>query len=134
MKTYRGSCHCGDVRFEVDLDLSGGSSKCNCTVCTKTRNWGVNCQPEHFRLLTDEERLTDYQVTPGSPNRFPFCKRCGVRTFGHGYVEEIGGAFISVRLACLDEVSPEELVAAPVTYCDGRNDNWRKTPTETRHL
>jgi hypothetical protein len=27
-----------------------------------------------------------------------------------------------------------ELIAAPVTYYDGRNNNWGAIPTETRHL
>jgi len=26
------------------------------------------------------------------------------------------------------------LMAAPVTYYDGRNDNWRSRPVEVRHL
>jgi hypothetical protein len=26
--TYTGSCHCGSVSFECDLDLADGTSKC----------------------------------------------------------------------------------------------------------
>jgi len=36
-KTYHGSCHCGAVRFECELDLAEDTSKCNCSIYTKMR-------------------------------------------------------------------------------------------------
>jgi hypothetical protein len=46
----------------------------------------------------------------------------------------MGGAFVSVFLATLDDATPEELANAPVRFADGLHNNWREAPSETRHL
>jgi hypothetical protein len=57
-----------------------------------------------------------------------------MRPFGRGDVPEIGGAYVSINLACLDDAEAAELAGAPVKYMDGRHDNWWNAPAETRHL
>jgi hypothetical protein len=132
-RTYKGSCHCGAVRFETDLDLSAGTGKCNCSICTKRRSWAAQVKPEDFRLISGADNLTDYQFGTMSGHH-RFCKTCGVGAFGDGYIEQIGGAYYSINLACLDDLDPTDLAEAPVKYADGRNNNWWNTPKETRHL
>jgi hypothetical protein len=131
-KTYKGSCHCGAVRYEADVDLSEGTLKCNCSICTKTRAWLTAISPDSFRLLAGNTDLTEYQFNTKNIHHL-FCKHCGVRSFGWGE-DAIDGKFYAIHITCLDDIGIDELVNTPVTYVDGRHDNWRSPLAETRYL
>jgi len=132
-KTYQGSCHCGAVRYEADIDLAKGTLKCNCSICTKARNWLAMVKPESFRLLSGEAQLGDYQFGRQIIHHH-FCKRCGIHPFGWGTIPDLGGKIYALNVLCLDNLDPAELVDAPISFTDGRNDNWQSRPAEVRHL
>ncbi|PTL85137.1 GFA family protein [Vitiosangium sp. GDMCC 1.1324] len=132
-RNYQGSCHCGAVRFECELDLAQGTSRCNCSICAKTRFWKAIVKAGEFRLLSGADALSDYQFGSHSIHHL-FCRRCGVKPFGRGYLDALGGVFYAVNVMCLDDAPVEELAQAPVRYEDGRHDHWESPPAETRHL
>lgn len=131
--TYRGSCHCKRVTFEVDLDLAAGTTKCNCTICWKRRWWNVYVEPGEFRPLEGAEMLVPYPSKARSGPR-GFCRHCGVSPYAFGDAAEWNtGDYVSINLACLDDLDPTVLATTPVQYMDGRADTCA-TPAETRHL
>lgn len=119
VQTYQGSCHCGAIRFEADIDLSKGTIRCNCRICTKTAWWGFLARPESFRLLSGRENLLVLNANPYVDR--VVCKTCGIRPFGHGNLPELGGEYYSINVRCLDDV---DLSGVPIRYLDGRNDTW----------
>ncbi|WNG61392.1 aldehyde-activating protein [Archangium gephyra] len=121
LRTYKGSCQCGAVRFEVDFDPSEGTTRCNCTICAKTAWWGINVKPGAFRLLSGKEVLGDYSKSEAAHSRF--CKVCAIRPFGHGHIPEMGGDYYSVNVNCLDGA---DMTGIKVTYLDGLHDTWEQ--------
>jgi len=131
--THRGSCHCGAVQFTVELDPSRPTSRCNCSICTKQRFWKAVVPGSAFRLLRGQEALGEYRFGRGAIGHF-FCRTCGVKPFGRGEMESMGGVFYGVNVACLDDLTPEQLAALPVLHQDGRADHWEVSPKEHRYL
>ena len=117
--TYNGSCYCGAIRYEVDLDPHAGTTRCNCTYCSKIGWWGTQVKPDKFRLLQGSDSLVHFGTSPVSERGH--CKVCGILAFNHGSHPAIGGEYYSVNLRCLDA----DLVGVPVKYVDGRSDTWQ---------
>lgn len=139
-KPYSGSCHCGAVRFECNLDLTDDTRRCNCSFCWKTRFWKAFAMQGDFRLLQGEDALSDYQASPsewpkGDVHHY-FCRHCGVRPFSQGYLEmePFNGTFHAVNVATLDDATDEELAAARVRFEDGRANDWDAAPATTSYL
>ena len=134
LKTYTGSCHCGAIRVEADLDVAVGTGKCICSICAKLRLRSVQAKPEAFRLVAGDSDLTDFRGANAVAHHL-FCKYCGVHPFEWVDIPNMtGGKYFNINVACLDGLDIDELMAAPVTYFDGRNNDWRSRPSEVRHL
>lgn len=125
-RTWTGGCHCGAVRFEVDLDLAQPVGRCNCTLCTKRGGTGAIVKPEAFRLLAGADGLGDY-AWGAKVSRMSFCRACGIHVFGRGDMPQLGGAYVSVNVNCIDDVDPATL---KVVYWDGRHNNWQAGPRD----
>ena len=117
---HHGSCHCGAVRFEAQVDATSGS-RCNCTVCTKIGSLATIIPPAAFRLLSGERDLSAYEWGGRTAKRY-FCKTCGITCFSRGYLEQLGGEYISISLSALDDIDTADV---KVGYWDGRHNNWQ---------
>ena len=122
IKTHKGSCHCGAVKFEVDIPVNEASqgTRCNCSACTKFSTLAKGTKPDALRLIAGEEHLSTYEWGAKIGKRY-FCKHCGVHCFMRGHLAEMGGDFASVNMNALDDVDPG---LVRVTYWDGRHNNW----------
>jgi hypothetical protein len=127
MKKHSGGCHCGALRFEVELDLDAGGTRCNCSICTMVAQTSSIVKPSAFHLLSNEDSLATYAWGGKTGTRY-FCKTCGIHAYGRGHLAELGGDYVTINLHCVDGVDPSQL---KVMYWDGRHNNWHAGPRET---
>ena len=134
MSAYTGRCHCGAVRFQVELNLAAGTGKCNCSYCGRVRLWFARAAPADYRVEAEKGALSEYQGGNGVAHHF-FCARCGNHVYDYVDAPNLTGQpYVNVNPACLENVAVDELLALPVRYFDGLPDAWNETPSETRHL
>jgi hypothetical protein len=113
--TWRaGGCHCGAVRFEVQVPAAPVAHDCNCSICSKNGYLHLIVPASAFRLLAGAAALTTYSFGTGIA-KHRFCRVCGIKSF---YVPRSNPDGYSVNLRCLDEFPPEGMT---VEHFDGRN-------------
>ncbi len=106
MKTYKGSCHCQAVTFEVEMEPESGM-ECNCSHCSIKGLLLTFVPGTNFRLVSGEDNLTEYLFNKKHITH-PFCKLCGAQAFGKGKDGE-GNEMIAVNLRCVADLDIETL-------------------------
>jgi hypothetical protein len=110
---YTGGCHCGAVRFQIEVDR-GEIIDCNCSICRKKGFLHLIVQAEHFRLLQGETLLTTYTFNTRTAQH-TFCQVCGIHAF---YRPRSHPDAFDVNVRCLDQ---DLLSDFPIVPFDGMN-------------
>ncbi|MCA8900501.1 MAG: GFA family protein [Hyphomonas sp.] len=95
---HQGGCHCGAVRFEVDLPDAFEVEDCNCSICAMSGNIHVIVPASRFRLLQGADNLTEYTFNTGRA-RHLFCRTCGIKCY---YIPRSNPDGYAVTWRCLD--------------------------------
>lgn len=112
---HTGSCHCGKVKFEAEVDLDR-TVECNCSICAKRGSILSALAGDKLKLLSGESDLTDYQFNKHVVHHF-FCSTCGILPFARGKKPD-GTEMAMVNVRCLDDVDLSKL--SPVQF-DGKS-------------
>ena len=111
---YQGSCHCGQIAFEVEGEIPEVTS-CNCSMCQRkgTLMWFVPRQA--MTLLTPPEKMSTYTFNKHVINH-RFCPSCGIHPFGEG-TSPSGQEMAAINVRCLEGI---DLSALTVQHFNGR--------------
>src|SRR5574341_1183291 len=78
LRVQRGSCLCGQVRYEVTGELKQPLN-CHCSMCRKAHGTAFRTQAwvraQDFRWQSGAELVSSYESSPGKHRTF--CKVCG---------------------------------------------------------
>lgn len=112
---YKGSCHCGQIAFEVEGDLKQVLA-CNCSICSRKGSLLWFVPRDKMRLLSDETMISTYMFNK-HVIKHQFCPTCGMHPFGEG-VDPSGQRIAAINARCLEGV---DLASLTVQHFDGRS-------------
>ena len=119
MKEFKGSCHCGRIRFRFRTEEIKGAVRCNCSMCLRKGALMSEESYVDFEWEGNEEDLGVYHWGDLTVNHY-FCRHCGIYPFHNGIPHpdfEVKPGY-RVNLGCVDIPNHLEL---PVTLIDGRS-------------
>jgi hypothetical protein len=115
MPLHSGSCHCGQVAFDVEGEIDGALA-CNCSICARRASLLWFRPASVFTLRTRASQRATYTFHKHAIEHH-FCPRCGIHPYGEGVAPD-GTRTMAINLRCIDGL---DLAAIPVHHYDGRS-------------
>jgi hypothetical protein len=113
--TYKGSCHCGRVAFEVEGTLESAMT-CNCSMCQRKGAVMWFVPRDKLKLLTPDKDASTYLFNKHAI-KHRYCPVCGIHPFGEG-TDPKGMRTAAVNIRCLEGIELEKI---PTKHFDGRS-------------
>jgi hypothetical protein len=76
---HAGSCHCGAVRFTVELPAEPRAARCDCSICSMKGAVTVGAPLAALEIVEGADKLTCYRFNTGVAEHW-FCSVCGSYT------------------------------------------------------
>lgn len=99
---HKGSCHCGAVRYTVELDTDAEAIECNCSICARSGTLLLFTGTDQFTLDSGGDNLTSYQFNKHVIDHV-FCTTCGIKSFARGKRPD-GQEMVAINARCLEDV------------------------------
>lgn len=112
---YKGSCHCGNIAFEVDGELTGAMA-CNCSICSRKGSLLWFVPRDKLQLLTSGEGVGTYTFNKHHIKHH-FCETCGIHPYAEA-VDSKGKPTAAINVRCLEDI---DLASVPIKHFDGRS-------------
>jgi len=112
--SHKGSCHCGQITFEVQGDFES-AMECNCSHCSRKGYLLWFVPRTDFTHEAAGSSLSVYTFNKHAIKHH-FCATCGCAPFGFGAMG--GNEMVAVNVRCLEGVDP---LAVKREFVDGKS-------------
>ena len=109
------SCHCGEIKAEIDIKSFDKILRCNCSICKRKGAIMSIVKNEDFKIIKGKDKLSTYKFDSKVAQHF-FCSVCGIYTHHH---PRSNPSMTGFNLGCVDDVNTFKLNEVPVN--DGEN-------------
>lgn len=125
-KLLYGSCHCGKIKYDVNYDLTKGSTKCNCTFCFKNSFWwGSQSTLEDLTVTQGQDFMAEY-TNNRKEGYGVICKNCGTLLFRKTEKSDWSVEGYSINIHSLDDITTEEINLISIGYINGKDNSYSK--------
>ena len=111
---YTASCHCGEVRLDIEGQVDQGLS-CNCSICARKGSLLWFVPRSKVTWLTPEANASAYTFNK-HVIKHRFCPSCGIHPYAES-VDPSGNPTVAVNLRCVEGL---DLKSVKVKEFDGR--------------